>query len=690
MSDTNATKLDPITFEVLRHKLDEIVAEAYHTIGRVSGSPVVYEAGDHQEAICTASGQLAAFGAGVLHWVRSIAEGVKCVNSEFAENPGFEDGDQFLVNDPYRAAVHASDVQLLAPIFWEGRLIAWAGSASHQQDTGGVSPGGHHVTATDVYAEGFQTLGVKFVERGVIRKDLEETFANMVRQPALGLLDIRAKIASNNVLRDRLLALVKRYGVETILTLFDQLIDYSESRLRSRLTEIADGEWTSASYIEGIAEPQLSVKLKIVKHGDRLTYDFTGTSPQSAGAENIGIPGATSCAMGPLIVSLCHDLPWNDGLFNPVDFVFPEGSLVNPARPAPVSSNVPSGGCTLVTQSAQTAVAKMLLATEKFRGEAAANTGGSFNFPVFAGLGRDHNPFATLVLDGLACGGGALSTSDGDSSAHNGWAVKTMIANVETNELLYPLMYLWRKEVADSSGAGEFRGGAGMSEAIIPWGVPEMVLVTVGVGTSSRGTSGLAGGYPGANAPVSVLRGADVLGSSFAAGALPTTLAALGGEAEAISPKGMTMLPASDVLHSHVSTGGGGYGDPLRRSPEAAGRDVAEGIVSRELALRVYGVALGDDGAVDQAATTERRAAVRQDRLQKAGVPDAPNGVSADCRECGPTEILTFDEPVGVDEPESLAPSGDAFALRHRCCASCGELLDIEIVPGAGAAVAVA
>jgi N-methylhydantoinase B/oxoprolinase/acetone carboxylase alpha subunit len=182
-SPPRVLSVDPITFEVLRHKLDEIVAEAYHTIGRVSGSPVVYEAGDHQEAICNAGGDLISFGSGALHWVRSISEGVRHVSTELADNPRFEDGDQFLVNDPYIAAVHASDVQVLAPIFAGDRLIAWAGTASHQRDTGGVNPGGHHVDATDVYAEGFQTPGLKLVERGTIRRDVEATFANMVPRP---------------------------------------------------------------------------------------------------------------------------------------------------------------------------------------------------------------------------------------------------------------------------------------------------------------------------------------------------------------------------------------------------------------------------------------------------------------------------------------------------------------------------
>ncbi|MDP2726715.1 MAG: hydantoinase B/oxoprolinase family protein, partial [Dehalococcoidia bacterium] len=167
--------LDPITFEVLRHKLDEIIAEAYHTIGRVSGSPVVYEAGDHQEAICTADGELAVFGAGVLHWVASLGAGVKQVIRAYKDNPGFHEDDQFLLNDPYLATVHANDVQLLAPIFWKGELIAWAASASHQTDVGGIDAGSMCVSAQEFFQEGFLTPGIKLVERGVIRKDVEET-----------------------------------------------------------------------------------------------------------------------------------------------------------------------------------------------------------------------------------------------------------------------------------------------------------------------------------------------------------------------------------------------------------------------------------------------------------------------------------------------------------------------------------
>jgi N-methylhydantoinase B len=665
MSVTDNTRLDPITFEVLRHKLDEITAEGYHTIGRVSGSPVVYESGDHQEALCTADGRLAAFGASVLHWVRSISSGVKHVAERYAENPGIAEGDQFLVNDSYHAAVHASDVQLLAPIFWEGRLIAWAGTASHQMDTGGINPGGHHVDARDVFGEGFQTRGLKIVEGGVVRADVEDTFANMVRAPEVGLLDIRAKIAANNVMKERLLGMVERYGVETVLALFEQVIEYSESRLRLKIAELPEGRFTARSFVEGIIEPELSVQTSLERQGDGLTVDFTGSSPQSVGPENMGIPGTESCVMVSVITTLCHDIPWNEGLFQPIDFILPEGTVVNPTRPAPISATIPSGATHLAPTATEIALSKMLLESNGFKSEAHAGTSSSKNFPVFAGLTAEGVEFTTLILDANAGGGGALVDRDGDNSAHNPWSVKTTIGNVESAEMLYPILYLWRRETTDSGGPGEFRGGVGINAGMIAWRTPELVLVSVGTGNRARNTPGLAGGYPAANTPLGVVRGADVAGNHFSDGRQPASSEELPGERETISAKGITTLAKDDVLDIVLGGGGGGFGDPLRRRAEAVAADVEARRVSAEMGVRVYGVVLDDDGAVDFAATEARRGEIRAARLA-AGAPEGGT--------------LVFEESVGASEPAELGPADEQFALRFRCTED-GDLLEVSLVP---------
>lgn len=352
----------------------------------------------------------------------------------------------------------------------------------------------------------------------------------MVRVPALGLLDIRAKIAANNVMRERLLELTDRYGADTILGLFDQLIDYSETRLRRRLASIPDGEWSAANFVEAIVEDSFGVQVKLSKRDDELTFDFTGSSPQTAGAENIATPGTMSCAMDPLISMLCHDLPSNEGLFRPVDFVMPEGSVVNPIRPAPISANVPSGASLLVASSSQSAVAKMLLASEDFRDEAAGNGGGAFICPILAGAQPDGSEFATVILECMAGGGGALADADGENSAFNLWAVKNAISNVETYEMSYPILYLWRREVKDSGGAGKYRGGVGLNAAIMPWQTPGMAAVTIGAGNKARTSLGVAGGYPAATVPVGVAKGADVEATLFAEDRVASTVEELPGE----------------------------------------------------------------------------------------------------------------------------------------------------------------
>jgi len=611
-------ELDPITFEILRHKLDEVIAEAYHTIGRVSGSPVVYEAGDHQEAICTADGELAVFGAGVLHWVRSLGAGVKHVLETYRENPGFYEDDQFLLNDPYIATVHANDVQLIAPVFWKGELIAWVASASHQTDIGGIDPGSICPRAEEFYQEGFLSPGIKIVERGVVRKDIEELFRNMVRTPDLGLLDIRAKIASNNVMKAGIIRLVERYGLDTILALFQQLIRYSEERVRAKLREIPDGTWGTTNYIEGIREPFLKIQVTVKKEGERLTFDFTGSSPQTQGPENIGIYGAISSAMNPFIAMLCYDIPWNEGLFKPVDFILPEGSIVNPRKPAAVSYNVPAGGNMLVMTAAHNALAKMLLSSEKYRTEACGNIGASHVAFVLAGINRDGSYFTTLIMDALGGGIGGSPDRDGPSTAQNHWCIKTMLVNVETNEMLYPFLYLWRKEVPDSGGAGKFRGGLGLMDAIIPWETPQMVDVNLGCGAEPRNCLGLSGGYPAANTPAGVIRGAKLKEQFFAKGRLPRSLEEIEGKHERISPKSVTLVGEDDLLYGYMATGGGGFGDPLERNPELVLKDVIDGYVSLEMAEEIYGVVIDRKAmTVDAERTAEQRQRLIQRRLER-------------------------------------------------------------------------
>jgi N-methylhydantoinase B len=621
VSESIATeqRLDPITFEVLRHRLDEIISEAYYTMGRVSGSPVVYEVGDHQEAICTPSGDAAVFGAGVLHWVCSLGAGVRHITSRYHDNPGFNEDDQYLLNDPYIAAIHGPDMQLLAPVIWDGELVAWACAASHQTDIGGIDPGSMCVSADDVFQEGFLTPGLKLVEGGVIRRDVEDTLRNLIRTPDLGLLDVRAKIAANNVVKERLFELIERYGVTTVKTLFEQLLDYSDQRVRARLRQVPDGKWTAENSVEGIKEASIRVHVTLTKEDDKLTFDFAGSSPQAQSSVNIGPVGTRSSALNPFIAMLCHDIPWNEGLFRVCDFEMPEGSVVNPVRPAALSANVPTGANLLVLTACQNALSKMLLGAEpELRQESCGNSAAGHNTFVLAGMGRDGQYYATLILDAIAGGGGGFPDRDGPDSASNHWSVKTLIGNVETVEMLYPVLYLWRHEVTDSGGPGKYRGGLGLLDAMIPWGTDTFVNINLGSGYDVRPCLGYSGGYPAPHSPAGVLRGADVKGHLERTGTIPQSLEGLGGTDERIHPKSVTPVAGTDVLYGYVGSGGGGFGDPLERDPALVLADVESGSVSLDAAVTVYSVIIaGSPLAVDEEATTRARDDARRQRLDR-------------------------------------------------------------------------
>lgn len=612
------TTLDPITFGVLRHKLDAIIDEAYYTIGQVSGNPVVYEAGDHQEAICTPAGELAVFGGGVLHWTRSLSYGIRHVIANYADNPGFAEDDQFLLSDPYIGPIHYNDVQLLAPVFFEGEIIAWTGCGSHQSDVGGIDRGSVCVNARNLYEEGFSAPGLKLVDRGVIRRDIEDFFRNAVRAPEFGLLDIRAKIAANNVVKRRLVEMVERYGKDTVTALFAQLIRYSDERVAAKLAMIPDGSWTTVNYVEGRREPHLKVQITATKQGGRITLDFTGTSLQTAGSENMAVAGTMSSAAAPFISMVCYDIPWNEGLFRRLDFVLPEGTIVNPVRPAAVSAGVPSGANILTMTAALNVFSKMISCSDALREEACGGVTGSFFVYNLSGQRDDGRYFTTIEMDHFAGGTGGWRGHDGTGAAQNTWSVKTMIANVETTEMLFPLMYLWRRVTPDSGGPGKYRGGNGLENAMVGWGTEHIDIVTISVGSDPRPCLGFAGGLPASHTPAGIMRRAGIKKALADGTALPTKFDELAGEWDPLDPKGTTEMDGDDVIYGFVSAGGGGFGDSLDRDPDAVEADVRDGYVSAAAAHTVYGVVLADAGGVDVEATTARREAIRQDRLVRS------------------------------------------------------------------------
>jgi len=604
--------MDPITFSIIRHRLYRVVDEAVITLKHVSGSAITNEGHDLMVSLYRADGSLLMGGVGFLHHLTSAAEACKAIIRRFKGQ--IHEGDVYLLNDPYTAALHTSDIYLVAPIHHEGQLIAWSACFVHVYDIGAMNPGGFSPDSQDIYTEGISSPGLKLVDRGEVRQDILDTLLNMVRSPEMVTLDIRSMIACNNVARDRMLALIKKYGHATVDEACRTLIEQSEQLLRARLRELPDGEWQSRQYMDVKGQTH-KVVLTMTKRDDELVFDFTGSSPQSPFSINCTKWASLGGLFAPLFPLLCYDITWNEGVIRPIKMIAPEGTVVNCTRPAPISVAT-VGAIQSVNNAACATIGKMLAASEKYRDEATAVWHAN-HFAIFMfGRNQRGGQAIGILTETFAGAGGARAFADGVDVGGEIPNPISRMANVETMENIFPLRYLFRRRLVDSGGPGTYRGGTGMELALVPHDAPDGGLhyVISGKGAKYSMSEGLAGGYPGAPNKYVWVHNNELDPSRNMDPSFAQRLEDMPGRQEDIS-WGVYPLMDKDVLYVGWN-GGGGYGDPLDRDPEALRADVAASIVSPDAARDIYGVVLGN-GAVDVKATDTLRKRLRAARVNR-------------------------------------------------------------------------
>jgi len=599
--------MDPITFSIIRHRLFRVVEEAVITLKHVSGSAITNEGHDLMVSLYQTDGSLLMGGVGFLHHLTSAAEACKAIIRRFGGQ--IAEGDMFLLNDPYTAALHTSDIYLVSPIHHGGKLVAWSACFVHVSDIGAMNPGGFAPDAQDIFTEGFSSPGIKIIDRGELRQDLWDTILNMVRSPEMVALDLRSMIACNNVARERMLALIDKYGAKTVDEACAALINQSEVKLRERLRELPNGRWQSRQYLEVKGEIY-KVLLTMTKADDTLTFDFTGSSPQSNYSVNCSKWASLGGLFAPLFPLLCYDIVWNEGAIRPIKMIAPEGTIVNCTRPAPVSVAT-VGAIQSVNNAACSTIGKMLAASEKYADEATAVWHAN-HFAIFMFGNNQRGRLAIGILtETFAGAGGARTFGDGVDMGGEIPNPISRMANVETIEAQFPIRYLFRRKLTDSGGPGKFRGGAGGEMAIVAHDAPDggIHYVLSGKGPRFPQSDGLCGGYPGSvNDYVWVHAPQDGHNTDRFA----QTLDAIPGEDEPIS-WGVFPLMGDDALYVRWN-GGGGIGDPLDRPPEKVMTDVTTGHISKAAAREVYGV-VEIAGTVDASATDARRKELRQAQL---------------------------------------------------------------------------
>jgi N-methylhydantoinase B len=650
MSERRDGAVDPVTYEVVKHKLWAMVDEQAIALKSVSGSSVITEANDFNVGLYTRDGDAIAVGRFIFTQARTITAVIKSVIREYVDNPGIHPGDMFICNDPWMGSLHPPDVSIVAPIFYEEELVAWSGSCAHQLDMGGMNFGSWASQATERQQEAMILSGIKFVEGGEVRNDIWKSILTMSRLPFLVGLDFRAMIATNNVGRRRFTSIVERYGLPTVELVVRQLLDSSEASIRERLRRLRDGIYRSVDFLDhdGHEDRLYRVALSATKTGDTLELDFAGSSPQAPGFINCTESGLIAGVCAGLIPVLAHDIPFNEGLMRPIAAHAPPGTICNATSPAP-SSMASVAAVYAVTSVVVSALSQLVLSDEDHGTEAQARTRGSFVVVNLAGRDQYEEPFGTMLLDGLAGGGGAFGHHDGVQTCGTFSMLEPNIANVETIENFAPILYLYRKLVPDSGGAGRFRGGLALGWAITPHDVPHLKAIVISHGVNVPNATGLSGGLPGSCTVNRVARDTDLL-ARWQEGALPSDIADLDGRLIDLGAKpGQFELEPGEVFETRAQ-GGGGWGDPLLRDREAVARDLIDGAISPHAAEHVYGVAQGN-GKGD--ATDRLRDRLRKERLG-GGDSDSGHG--------------------GGTGTEAVVPIGDRLSLMAdgEVACSCG------------------
>ena len=703
----SADTLDPITFEVLRHALWNVNDEHGVTIQKVSGSPFASVAHDFNTVILTEDGEFVFFGPHIQYFSGTMDLPIKWTLENLGHTPGIRAGDMFLSNDPWIGSSHQSDVQITCPVFVDGRIFCWVANALHQYDVGGNTPGSFCADARDVFDEPVPIPPIKIVESGVIRTDLERMYLRHSRQPQLVALDLRAQIAGNLVARNRILGFVERYGAATVKAAMRRLIDDGARSFRARLAEIPNGTWRAVSYLEAAAPGDRGiypVHMAVTKRDDVLVFDNRGSHAQ-VGSLNACFSGWRAGILSVLNPLMCYDqLYATGGALRHLRFEPDVGTINCPSFPASVTNS--QIGNLIGGALANAVVGKMLLASPSLRNEVFAVCGDSvFPLSAIAGIDAYGQAFGTAFLDPMAGAIGAFAHRDGIDTGGVHWEPKSIMGNVEQIEQTFPILYLYRREVPDSGGAGKFRGGNSAAFAVIPHRVDAIHHAPSAAGCAVPTSAGLAGGYPARTNAFRMLRDSDVW-ARFARGELPTSLAALVGHEQPVHAKERGMVQGLSDVWEVAWCAGGGYGDPYERAPELVTADVRERRVTAAWAQAGYGVCFVNDNA-SFGIDTVRTAALRAERLKAASEPAAGvgrlladsleligNGVDGEfrCARCGhglgpargnykhATRLeecaITAGNP-HIDDPHARIDT--ALVLRRHHCPGCGVIIETEI-----------
>ncbi len=598
-----AKVMDPITLEVLRSRLEAIGDEAAAALERTAISPVVTESKDYSCTILDGEGRLI-IGAGQIQFhFGAAAHAVRSTMARYGER--IADGDVYLSNDPHHGGgLHPQDVMVQRPVFVHGILVAWVVMSAHMMDVGGMVAGSFAPAATECYQEALRCPPVRLFIRGEEVTDVWDIFRNNVRVSALVEMDMRSLVAGCHVATQKLMGVVESMGRDVFVESIKAIRDLSEAEMRRRIELLADGTYRATSWTEW-EDDFYTVPCTLTVDGDRMVFDFEGAWPQTDHYFNSKPYIVESEMVAQLAWLMARDLPYDDGIFAPIELRCPEGSIVNSIEPAPIAA----AHMDVALNAAEVGVQCLRLALAASAGHPARRhlagwgTASGLGLHTWSGKGIDGSPDAFIMLDGNWVGSSAGSERDGLALGNLiGPESDYQFTDIEILESWYPILISEKRSRPGANGAGRFRAGGGNQMGFTPHGTDRLVGATLGM-RRWLPLEGAAGGLPGACTRFMIHRNGE-------SDEVPTHASGV-------------VLEPGDVFQ-FLCAGGGGFGDPLERPLPLIQEDLALARLTPEEAVRAYGVVFGASGDPDPEGTQRRRVELRRQRLARAEPPPRP------------------------------------------------------------------
>lgn len=543
---------DPVTLAVLENRFRAVVEEMGEALLRTATSQILNSSRDFSIALCDARGRLVAQADHIPVHVGAMPFAAEAALEAF---PGqMRPGDCFLLNDPWHGGSHLPDLTIVLPVFEKGVLIFLCVVRAHQSDIGGATHGGYNPSATEIWQEGIRIPPIRLGEGDTLREDLVHMLALNTRIARDFRGDLMAMWGSARLGAKRLEALLASHGAASLNAAVDAILDLAESHARRIIETWTDGVWYGEAVLDddGHGTQDVTIRATVTKKGGALEVDLTASDPQTLGFVNSSWPNTVSAARMALAYLLDPEVAKNDGAFRPLTVLAREGTVVRAAEGAAV---------TLCTSHCSNEIVEAVVKALANACPARAMGGWGRRFRI-AIQGQDPRRAGRKFVWHLfhaRPGGGGHARGDGWSGAgewHSAGGLK--FGSVEMAEARFPLFFRRHEFLAGSAGDGEYRGGLG--------GELELVMETDGPARANTAGDGARHGAAG------------MLGGQDGAPHHYRLLPAKGTPRDLLTKEAGVLLSPGDVLHVR-SGGGGGWGDPARRSPEARAEDAAEGFV---------------------------------------------------------------------------------------------------------------